>query len=557
VQRRSIPRSEIRSYVTEQGNPRNTREAQLLQIQLPHEQLRLGLVLVDTPGVGGLYARHTDITYAFLPNADAVLFVSDALTPLTEPELLFLKERVLPYTEHIFFVLTKIDQVKDYSSILNENRQKLATTLNCAPSAITLIPVSSSLKSSFLETREAEILAESNFPELTSTLWRFVGAKRGRILIARALMALNESLDEVLRPLQIEYDTYQEENQQKLDQLEDSLKETQTALRLLEMENAQWQSDLYDGLQDLTSDAYYELEKGFAEIQRKAPEYISDEVLAEPELVLNPVLGDINQLLFEIDTLVEHRAALLHEKLRQTTSLALTKASTEGLYGRGKPMSAQGLNAVPLRIIEQESFIETLNQGARESFGPGIIGDILGFVVGIPFLGMVVRGIATLVGARSVQKKRMRQIQQRDRAQIEAQLRLEIANQQHDLRHLLGKNMDGLRIAMRNDLLQQIRYKRENQEKTLHALQEARQRTKAEVAIRLQALRGPLQQGQQLLAENESALQEVLSRDDDPPPMRAQTDSSSKSQSQGQADTEDRAEHVASDDEDQGDWADA
>src|SRR5690606_40618541 len=49
-----------------------------------------GLVLVDTPGVGGLGSAHGAATMAAVAGADAVVFVSDAAQEYTRPELDFL-----------------------------------------------------------------------------------------------------------------------------------------------------------------------------------------------------------------------------------------------------------------------------------------------------------------------------------------------------------------------------------------------------------------------------------------------------------------------------------
>ena len=49
-----------RGLVTVQGNPGNKRAARVLRIQTPNERLKHGLVLLDTPGVGGLNANTRD-----------------------------------------------------------------------------------------------------------------------------------------------------------------------------------------------------------------------------------------------------------------------------------------------------------------------------------------------------------------------------------------------------------------------------------------------------------------------------------------------------------------
>ena len=37
---------------------------------------------MDTPGVGGLFKAHRDITFRYAPNADAVFFVVDSVESL-------------------------------------------------------------------------------------------------------------------------------------------------------------------------------------------------------------------------------------------------------------------------------------------------------------------------------------------------------------------------------------------------------------------------------------------------------------------------------------------
>ena len=61
---------------------------------MPSAILKQGLVLVDTPGMGGLGAGHAAATLAFLPFADGVILVSDASAELSAPEVDFLRRAV-------------------------------------------------------------------------------------------------------------------------------------------------------------------------------------------------------------------------------------------------------------------------------------------------------------------------------------------------------------------------------------------------------------------------------------------------------------------------------
>ena len=87
-----------------------------MRIGTPHPLLADGLVLVDTPGVGGVFRGHTAATMAFLPSADAIIFVSDFTQPILRSELDFLRlaaaaVRSVGDDDPLLFVMTKSDLV--------------------------------------------------------------------------------------------------------------------------------------------------------------------------------------------------------------------------------------------------------------------------------------------------------------------------------------------------------------------------------------------------------------------------------------------------------------
>ena len=103
-----VPIDQVPTYVSEAGNPANERQVESVEIGLPSDLLRSGLVLVDTPGVGGLGSTHSAITIGVLPMADAVLFVSDAAQEFSGPELEFL-HTARSLCPNVGCVVTKVD----------------------------------------------------------------------------------------------------------------------------------------------------------------------------------------------------------------------------------------------------------------------------------------------------------------------------------------------------------------------------------------------------------------------------------------------------------------
>jgi GTP-binding protein EngB required for normal cell division len=82
-----IPLNEIGHFVTEQGNPGNTRNVIRAMAEIPSPKLTEGIVLVDTPGLGSLAKRGARETLAYLPSADLGVLLVDAGTTLCEEDI--------------------------------------------------------------------------------------------------------------------------------------------------------------------------------------------------------------------------------------------------------------------------------------------------------------------------------------------------------------------------------------------------------------------------------------------------------------------------------------
>ena len=99
---------ELPDYVTEQGNPGNQKGVIEARIEMPVPFLRRGLYFVDTPGIGSTRTANTATTYEFLPQTDAVIFVTSVEAPLSEAEENFLRD-IQGYVRRLFIVANKID----------------------------------------------------------------------------------------------------------------------------------------------------------------------------------------------------------------------------------------------------------------------------------------------------------------------------------------------------------------------------------------------------------------------------------------------------------------
>jgi small GTP-binding protein len=163
-----------------------------LEVSYPAPLLKERIVLVDTPGVNDLSLQRADITYSYIPQSDAVLFLLDAGQILKESERAFIQDKILGQArDKIVFVVTKWDLLSP-----SEQEEALAyTKTNLAkfarlPSEPVVFPVSA-------QKALAGDADASGMPPLLAWLTTFLAEQRGRILLDNALgeaLATSETL---------------------------------------------------------------------------------------------------------------------------------------------------------------------------------------------------------------------------------------------------------------------------------------------------------------------------------------------------------------------------
>jgi predicted GTPase len=101
-----------------------------VEIAHPSPLLENRLTIVDTPGVNDINEQRADITYGYLPRADAAVFLLDATQILTASERQFLEERILRSTrDRLIFLVAKADLLDEaeLAETLRFARRHLAT----------------------------------------------------------------------------------------------------------------------------------------------------------------------------------------------------------------------------------------------------------------------------------------------------------------------------------------------------------------------------------------------------------------------------------------------
>jgi GTP-binding protein EngB required for normal cell division len=266
-QGKPIEFADIAEWATVGGNPGNTRGVRAVEIGLDHPLLRRGLILIDTPGVGGLQATHTEITLAAMRRADALVLVTDASAELAEPQLAFLttaSERV----DLVIVALTKTDAYRGWATVLERNRSIVAKRA-AGLAELSIVPVSSHYH------LRAGILAESGNEGAAGTI-RGLGAiprlqaeisarviDRLELVRLRNLVRVCAMTIERLKLADLVQDT--EADPELLEAMETE-RARMTALRHAD---AAWPRDLADGFQLLALSLNTELNRRVSELKRR------------------------------------------------------------------------------------------------------------------------------------------------------------------------------------------------------------------------------------------------------------------------------------------------
>ncbi|HKE17494.1 MAG TPA: dynamin family protein [Kofleriaceae bacterium] len=168
--------TELEDWVTVEG----ARSADLAHVEVgyPADVLRDQIVLVDTPGVNDLNEQRAEVTYGYVPRADAVIFLLDAGQALKDSEREFLASHVLEGSrDRLIFVLGKIDLLgpAERDAVEAYVRRGLGK-LVAEPSLFSV-----SAKAWLDGQRD-----DSGFAPLVEHLGRFLATDRGRLLLDNA-----------------------------------------------------------------------------------------------------------------------------------------------------------------------------------------------------------------------------------------------------------------------------------------------------------------------------------------------------------------------------------
>ena len=404
-QRDVVPIEELAEYVSEAGNPGNRAKLTRAEVTLPRKLLSSGLVLVDTPGVGGLGSAHGAATMSALPAADAVVLVSDASQEYSAPELEFLGA-AMKLCPNVGCVVTKTDLYPHWRRIVELDEGHLRRAGIEAP----LHPVSSALRLHAARTQDLDLVAESGFAELVGFLLRKVVARADdldRTSVSQDVLVTCQALSATMRA-----ELISQEDPERAARLTAELEQAKARVDALRQRSARWQTTLNDGIADLIADIDYDLRDRLRAVTREAEALLE---AADPNDIWEQFAEwfhrQVSQAVAQNFVWTTERARWLAEQVAEhfasdvDVQLPELRISGGAVAGRVDPLE---LPAGESFGVGQKLFV-----GMRGGYGGMLMLGLASTVAGFALLNPVSIAAGALFGVKTVRDERKRLVQRR------------------------------------------------------------------------------------------------------------------------------------------------
>ncbi|MGW5075932.1 dynamin family protein [Rhodococcus sp. NPDC004095] len=245
------------------------REVLRVEVNVPSPLLADGLVLVDTPGVGGHGNPHAASTLGLLTAADAVLVLSDASQEFTEPELAFLRQ-VRALCPAVACLVSKTDLYPHWREIVDADHGHL----DRAGLEVPLIPVSSLLRTHALRLQDADLNAESGFAALYDFLREQVRTRTEAATRRSVALDVRSAAEHLTLTLGSELAALRDPAKGAAAVAE--LQKAKAVAEELQKKSSLWQQTLADGIADLAADIDHDLRDRLRRVTREAEETVDD-----------------------------------------------------------------------------------------------------------------------------------------------------------------------------------------------------------------------------------------------------------------------------------------
>ncbi|MGV9798617.1 isoniazid-induced dynamin-like GTPase IniA [Mycobacterium sp. NPDC003449] len=372
------------------------REVLRVEVTAPSPLLKGGLAFVDTPGVGGLGQPHLSATLGLLPDADAMLMVSDTSQEFTEPELTFIRQ-ALEICPLATIVATKTDLYPFWREIVGANTAHLQR----AGLDVPVTPVSSVLRSHAIQLNDKELNEESNFPAIVKFLSDRVLSRENDRVRDQVVAEVLSAAEHLLLAVESELSSFTDPDQR--DRLTADLERRKAEAQDALQHTALWQQVLSDGIADLTADVDHDLRHRFRNITAHTEQVIDGcdptqhwaEIGAELEDAVATAVGD------NFVWAYQRAEALAAEVARTFTEAGLDAVQMPQIDARdmgagfGEMKSLARLEAKPIKAGHK------VVTGMRGSYGGVLMFGMLTSFAGLGMFNPLSLGAGLVLGRKA------------------------------------------------------------------------------------------------------------------------------------------------------------
>lgn len=399
------PLDRVVAYATEAGNPANREDVRLVEVGVPSPLLRDGLVLVDTPGVGGLASAYAAATMAALATAQAVLFVSDGSQEYTGPELDFLAA-VRAACPDVVAVLSKIDVIPEWKRIRDLDEAWLTRAgLGRGP-----VPVSAELARRGDLLNRADLRDESGTDAVVDRLGEVADQVR-RAAGAVAAADASAVVAQLIAPLRAEHDALADPAA-----VIGPLHDAEERARALTSDSAEWLGVLDDGIVDLEADLDEDVATRMKSVLARAEQTVRATDPASDWEAFEAALA--RQVSGEIAAV---SARLTESATALATTLARDFAQHEAALAAAIPapgvVALAGASALALDATRWRGVLVDAGWGGLEALG--VLGSILTFT-SISLFNPFSLVIGAFIGGKTLRDSRRRELERRREQALEA-----------------------------------------------------------------------------------------------------------------------------------------
>jgi replication fork clamp-binding protein CrfC len=391
-----IPIADIKKHDLRRHPAAGGRQVLRVAVTANSPLLKGGLVFVDTPGVGGHGQPHLSATLGLLPDADAMLMISDTSQEFIEPEMTFIRQafEICPVAT---IVATKTDLYPHWRQIVEANKAHLQR----ARLEIPMIPASSLLRSHAIQLNDKELNEESNFPAIVKFLSDKVLSRENDRVRDQVLAEIRSASEHLTLAADSELSALNDPDAR--DRLKGELERRKAEAQDALQQTALWQQVLNDGIADLTADVDHDLRGRFRAITQHTEHVIDNtdpthhwaEIGTELENAIATAVGDNFVWAYQrAEALAQEVARTFVEAGLEAIKMPQIDAREMGA-GLGELKSLAKLEAKPIKAGHK------VVTGMRGSYGGVLMFGMLTSFAGLGMFNPLSLGAGLLLGRKA------------------------------------------------------------------------------------------------------------------------------------------------------------